>query len=264
MRTKKSLSKTKHRKDSIVDIYHRLVRYPLFTTKKKTLVIQKFEHGQATMQALEPVTVEDEEKLFAVLYLMQQNKTFIKRLKVDDDNEFIYVVCNIKDIAKLVNNNDYSSITNSFRKLAGIVFSFTFTKGSEKIELVTHPVLRFLYNKTTSEIQLLFEKFFVEKFQKKTLQLDLENYLKLRGNAKNLYKFLLANADKKQFLLQTIKERCNIEATLDKHLRQKVKEAMLQIQTQTDLVKSFKIQKDHLFVKFKKQEIPSLCEDENA
>lgn len=236
------------------NIYHRLIRYPMFPTVAGFETRQKIGSGYAIMKAKEKVSSEDAEKLFALIHEIQTGKAYHAIAKADGfKEEVVFIETSLTSLSKTLNTHDKKNIAESLEKLATVTLIFdihNYGENKESFKLITHPLLFVRIDKDTGKITAAMEKFFYKICLEKALSISLNDYLKLKGCAKNLYLFLVANTDKSVFQLDTVIERCHLGHLERKQARRKLKEALLSIQNATGLIKSFSVEKDRVLVSF--------------
>lgn len=238
------------------NIYHRLVRYPMFPTVAGFETKQKIGSGYAIMKAKEKVSSEDAEKLFALIHEIQTGKAYHSIAKAEGfDEEVVFIETSLTSLSKTLNTHDKKNIADSLERLATVTLIFDikgFGEKKESFKLITHPLLFVRIDKNSGKITAAMEKFFYKICIEKPLSISIHDYLKLKGTAKNLYLFLLANMDKKTFNLPLICERCHIKLP-QTDARKKIKKALIQIK-KISLIKSFKIEKSKVRITFKKNQ----------
>lgn len=193
-----------------LQIYRRIIKYSPFAIKRKEGPMKIEHHLQngETVRAVAPqhVTVEDAEKLFVILYLLQTQPLPRTEMQLGD----IYAIATtiyIRDISKILNTHNYNNIITALQRLKELTIHYEFEKGSISLGLV-HEII---YDETTGNIQILLNKIFYDACRDKFLSINLIQYLSLSPSTKNLYSYLCSNpADK--FLEETLFERAGITA----------------------------------------------------
>lgn len=253
---KKTVKTTKIEHFTDTDIYHRIVRYPMFPTNPGKETKQKIGNGYAIMKAKEKVSSEDAEKLFALIYEIQTGKAYHSIAKAEGfEEEVVFIETSLSSLAKTLRTHDKKNIEESLERLSTVTLIFDLKDyGDEKenFKLITHPLL-FVRIDETGRVTAAMEKFFFEVCLEKALSISLADYLQLKGLAKNLYLFLMANMDKTVFTLDLVIERCHLQHLERFEVRRKLKSALKNIQQTTGLIKSFKVEKDKIYASFRKQ-----------
>lgn len=217
-----------------------MLKYPIFPLTGKTDV--KIETANYTIRMLsrEPVTVETEEKLFAILYLIRQRKTNLIPLLSGTGriiNDAYLIEFKMRDLADAIGTNDYPSIEKELKNLQNISISFDKKK---LYSFVTSPILAYDYDKDTGIVTIKMEKLFVSLCFRRNLILNFELYKKLSKTAKNMYKFFMANIQTTTFTIEMVKQRCHIETTSNKNTYIKVKKALKELQ-ESGFISQFEI-----------------------
>ena len=222
-----------------VDIYRRLLKYPPFAVSRKAgsmTIKHTLKEGEITATCIEYVTSEDAEKLYALCYLAQKNKTY-KIIKTEKFNEIAELTTNIWEIRKLTNCNDDMYIYKALDKITGIKISYNF----EKKKSSTHIIHAVKFNQATGEINVLMPLQMFKNFQIKSLSIDIEKYSKLTATAKNLYGYLASNSGN-LFNEDLLIERTTIQAGRKDKAQNSLKKALNELKKEF-IIKDFKITK---------------------
>ncbi len=218
-------------------IYHRFIRYPSFPIKPVKKIIHSTNEGGTIVVMTNNATVEDEEKLFALVYLIQQNKAETIDAKIVaekaaeddlDDNELVIIKTTLAEMKKITNAHDYNHITQALLRMSGVLMinDFINPKTGKHEKIYIRPIFKIDVSEDNKLTVYMFKKF-LNLCLEKTLTFDLEKLLKLPPVAKNLYFFLYANMDKKTFDIATIAERTllQIDISEDKYLIRYIRRA---------------------------------------
>lgn len=225
----------------------------MFPTKEKSEVIQNVKGFKAILKAKRPVTVETEEKLLGILYLIKNHKAEIIDLAPTDPKTnniidgVIVISFKLSEYAKLFNSHNYDNLLQELNKLQGLTIKYEYP--NKKGFWVTSPVLSYHYFQHTGEIRLKMEKAFLELCNRYALYLNFEVYTKLNKLEKNIYKILVSNSGKKQISIQTLKERSLTEISTIKNFKIKLKKCIKKL-IQLKVLKSAEIKKDYLHYSF--------------
>ncbi len=222
-----------------VDVYRRILKYPPFSLSRKAGAMNikhKLEKGEIVASCAEHVTSEDAEKLYALCYAVQKNKTY-KVIKTEKFDEIAELTANIWDIRKLTNCNDDMYIYKALDRITGIKISYNFGKKKSS----THIIHVVKFDQNTGEINVLMPLDMFKNFQIKALSIDIEKYSKLSATAKNLYGYLATNSGilfHEELLVERAviqnNRKCNDQTALKKALSELKKEY---------IIKDFKISK---------------------
>ena len=222
-----------------VDIYRRLLKYPPFVVSRKAgamTIKHKLKEGEITATCAEHVTTEDAEKLYALCYVVQKNKTY-KIIKTDKFDEIAELTTNIWEIRKLTNCNDDMYIYKAIDKITGVKISYNFGKKKSS----THIIHAVKFNQATGEINVLMPLQMFKNFQIKTLSINIEKYSKLSATAKNLYGYLSSNSGI-LFNENLLIERTTIQAKRKDNAQKFLKTALNELKKEF-AIKDFKITK---------------------
>lgn len=239
-------------KNTDTKIYHRLARYPVYPVSARKKIVQKVDKGTIIMQSSTPVSVENFEKLFVLLHLIQTNKAEVEFLQSEkfEGKEFVLIRCRISEIGKVLNSNDYEDMVESFAKLTfvNIIYDLVNFKGKERYKIITHPILSAEHDIKNNTILVSMEKFFYEVCLEKSMCINIKHFVKLSPIAKNMYFFMVANLDKEKYDLNTICQRCNLIGYRPSDARKKIRKALSQIRDITKLIRDFKVEKDTIYI----------------
>jgi len=218
------------------NIYHRFARYPAFPTKPVKKVIHKTNEGGTIIIMTNNATVEDEEKLFALVHLIQQGKAEVIDAKIVadkaaeddfDNNELVIVKTNLYEMRKITNVHDYQHITDALLRISGVLMINDFINNGKHEKIYIRPIFKVSVSEDNNLTVYMFKKF-LNLCIEKSLTFDLKKLLKLPASAKNLYLFLYANLDKNTFNIDTIAERTllRIDTTKNKYIMQNIRRAL--------------------------------------
>ncbi len=234
------------KKDDKVSIYRRVLKYPPFAVSKKSgamLITHNTAHGKVVARAVEYVTTEDAEKLFCIMYISQKNNT-VKTISVSDKDfgNIIRIDVNIKDIKKIVNSHDETSILGSIRRLQNLdITYFEIEKKKTISEVGIHPLLKYSFQAQTGILTLFLDKNFYNACNDKTLQIDISKYSKLSATGKNLYGFIASNSGE-IFTESLLIERAVIQASRKSEEQRAIKRALSELKKEF-IIEDFKITK---------------------
>lgn len=222
-----------------VDIYRRLLKYPPFSVSRRAgamTIKHTLKEGEITATCIEYVTSEDAEKLYALCYVAEKNKTY-KIIKTEKFDAIAELTTNIWEIRKLTNCNDDMYIYKALDKITGIKISYNF----EKKKSSTHIIHAVKFNQATGEINVLMPLQMFKNFQIKSLSIDIEKYSKLTATAKNLYGYLATNSGE-IFTENLLIERTTIQAKRKDNAQKLLKTALNELKAE-HIIKDFKITK---------------------
>ena len=228
------MMKTKTKK---VDIYRRLLKSPPFSVSRKAgvmIIKHTLKSGEIIATCAEYVTSEDAEKLYALCYIVEKNKTY-KIIKTDKFDEIAELTTNIWEIRKLTNCNDDMYIYKAIDKIAGIKISYNFDKKKSS----THIIHAVKFNQKTGEINVLMPLQMFKNFQIKSLSIDIEKYSKLTATAKNVYGYLASNSGN-LFNEDLLIERTTIQAKRKDNAQMFLKKALSELKKEF-IIKDYKI-----------------------
>jgi hypothetical protein len=234
------------KKDDKVSIYRRILKYPPFAVRKKSgamLITHNTAHGKVVARAVEYVTTEDAEKLYCIIYIAQKNNT-VTAIPVSDKDfgDIIRVDVEIKDIKKIVNSHDETSILNSINRLQSLDITY-FELEKKKIvsQIGIHPLLKYLFQSGTGILTLFLDKNFYNACNDKALQIDISKYSKLSATGKNLYGFIASNSGE-IFTESLLIERAVIQAERKDKAQNSLKKALNELKKEY-IINNFKIEK---------------------
>lgn len=239
------------RNKNYIKVYNRLVKYPMFPVTPVKKTAHKVKKGTAVMQSETEVTVYDEEKIYAILYLVQTKQAEITFKEITDTTTAVVIETSLYQIAKLIKNNNYANIIDSLVRVSNLTLVYDVEKKADgkiiKGKAIFHPIYKIevLENK---KIKIIMDSKFYNACISKHFFINVE-YFALAGHAKNIYKFLATNLTQKTISLTTISERCLFSKFQKKEQRRILKEALKKIQ-KTTLAKNynFKLEKDILHI----------------
>jgi len=246
-------------KKNFFKIYNRQIKYPIAganPAKKTAHIVGK---GTAVMIAEKEISVYDEEKIFALLYLMQNGKAEIMPT-LFDDRPVVKITTKLYRIKKILRNNNYLNIIESFTKLKGMTLIYDIEKKENgktiKGKFITSPVIAIKAYEDEDFTVYLDEKYYHYCIEK-PIYLNAEYFDIKSPHAKNVYKFLLANQSQKKISIATIAERCLFSTQPKKEQRRIVRESLEKI-NKTSLGKSatYTLEKDYVVVKKKEKQPP--------
>jgi len=179
-------------KKDYLEIYRRVLKYPPFLTNRRyhkgnMEIRRKVRNGEVIARSVEPVTVEDAEKLYALLLVSREPKLLTYK-----DIEVVGITAYMADIRRLTGNARYDHIKESLKRIAGLVIEFV--NHTEKKYMITHLLHDVQYNEKTCEITALVNAKFYRLCKEQGLKINFETYAKLSPVAKNLYSFLISNS----------------------------------------------------------------------
>jgi|GEM_PF-3039664 len=244
----------KFNRDNFVEIYQKILKYPMFSVNDTTEISHEFKNkGQIKLQAKKAVNIEDEEKFFAILYLLQTGKAkIVEKIELKSFNTTASVIeVKISDISELTNCNSYEHILDSVRKISSCTLEiFMFEKGKAKKTFFTYFFPFYEYISEKKVLNIFIDDRILIACQKKPLKLNIADYLCLKGHAKNLYKYLSSNVSKEKFHIYTITKRCHIKAKRKSEIKRAVKRALITVgKTQMFRGKKITIKDDFIYLK---------------
>jgi len=241
-----------------IKVYNRQLKYPPVGVEPKAKTAHKVKKGSAIMIAPHGITVYDEEKIFALLYLLQTGKAEMQVVTVDQNFLVAKITTNIYNIAKLLNNFEYTNIIESLSKCEGMRLIYEIVKKENgkvvKGKAITTPIYR-IEPYQDKKIVVYMDLKFYQACLEKPFFLNVE-YFKLKGHAKNVYKILATNQCQKSIDIDTIAERCLFSSQPPKERKRIVKESLQKIQN-TELGKNlqFEIKNNQVIIKKNKKKI---------
>ena len=219
-------------KKNFFKVYSRQVKYPIVgvTPAKKTA--HKIGKGMAIMVADENITVYDEEKLFALLYLVQNGKAEITVAGKIGNISVVKITTTMYCIARLLNNYNYPNILKSLTRIQGmkIIYDVQKTEKGKKIQgkFIISPIIA-IEPYQNGKITLYIEEKYYNFCLKNFILLNKEYFEIKGGYAKNISKFLLANRSQKKISINVVAERCFFSDQPKKEQRRIIKEALERI-----------------------------------
>lgn len=222
---------------SNIKVYSKLLKYPMFPIIKDTEVTHYVNDITVTMKSSIPVNTNTEEKLFALLYLIRNNKAKTELLS-NKDIEYYVVKCKIKDLAEACSTKNYGNIIEELENLLKVTFTFVNPNNSR---FSFTPIAAVKYDAPTGTVTTVMNSIFYRLCNSSmTLHINFEKYQKLPPAAKNVYKYLIANSDREYLLIDTIKERCHINTASKHHTVAKLR-TIAELLKKENLLKSFRI-----------------------
>jgi hypothetical protein len=240
------------KKNNSIKIYNRQIKYPIAganPAKKTAHIVGK---GTAIMIAEREITVSDEEKIFALLYLAQNGKAEIIPTKFDD-RPVVKIKTKLYRIKKILKNHNYLNIIESFARLKGMTLIYDVVKKENgkiiKGKFITSPVIAIKAYEDEDFTVYIDEKYY-HFCMEKPIYLNTEYFDIKSLHAKNVYKFLVANQNQKRISIATIAERCLFSTQPKKEQRRIVRESLEKI-NKTSLGRNaiYTLEKDHVVVK---------------
>lgn len=230
-------------KKNIIKVYGKLLKYPMFPLTPGKYVIQHTSNYAVEMQALNPVSVSTEEKFFAILWLIRNKIARVEyqtSKSQEIEKETVLVTFKLRDLSLALNSNDYKNILKELDNLKSTSIKITYPNGS----IISFSMInQYFYNKPKGEISVKIEMLLYRLCLTKFLRIDFQTYLALNKAEKNLYKLLISNINLKTISIEKIKERCNIQISSEKNLKNKIKKYLNRFK-QLNIVNSFSIQKN--------------------
>lgn len=187
-------------RETDIDIYDHVLKYPPFAAKRRPgpmRIEHKLKNGNSVVaEATESITTEDAEKLFAAI--------LVSRVASESD-EGATLICHIKDIRKVTNDNDDEHIVTALERLKKL----TITADYGEHKLVTGFVAEVTMH-SSGLIVLVLTPSFWQYCRERRLSLNVDTYCSLPPVAKNLYSFIVSNSGD-VFKEETLIERAVIE-----------------------------------------------------
>lgn len=231
-------------KNKNVNIYSRLVKYPMFPVSPKTYVEQDIKGYKAIMTSKYPVSVNTGEKLFGILYLLKIGSAEITHFKTENlefkDDEVIIISFKMSEYAKLFDTHDYNDLLDELDKLQGITISYEYPRGGR---WTTSPILAYKYK--DGKIKVIMERLFFDLCNNYPLYINYECYTKLNKLEKNIYKILISNLNKNKISIETLMERCLTSLSSKKDFKKKLKRCIQKL-IQLNILENAQITKDFL------------------
>jgi hypothetical protein len=241
-------------------IYHRQIKYPMVGIKPAKKIAHIVGKGMAIMISDESITVYDEEKLFALLYLVQNGKAEITVAGKIGNISVVRITTTMYYIARLLNNYNYPNILKSLMRIQGmkIIYDVQKTEKGKKIQgkFIISPIIA-IEPYQNGKLTVYIEEKYYHFCLKNSILLNKEYFAIKGGHTKNIYKFLLANQSQKRISIATIAERCLFSNQPKKEQRRIVREALERI-NKTSLGKkkaTYALEKDHVIKKDKKNNL---------
>ncbi len=228
-------SDSKNKINGIINVYRRIIKYPCCALQRKKgpmMLKHHSKNGTVTVQAPEYVTTEDFEKLYIVLMLAQQ-----KKCKVEETEYTIHIETNMKDIAAVINSNNYPSIFASLERLAKITVKYNFYN----VVGILHVLDCVEWNKQNGKVKININKNFFDLCRMKFLSLNCITYTKLSPAARNIYCFLISNSQN-TYNEEILIERGVIQCTRRDNARRLLKQALDDL-VQARIIQSYKVKK---------------------
>jgi hypothetical protein len=194
----------KHHREGNIEIYRRILKYSPFALKRRKGIHHSVHRldtgGTITAVAHEVVTVEDAEKLYALILHGQADeiKTVCNNFSV------VAVHCKLSDIKNNTKCHDYKKIVRALERVAGMTLKYEYA--ADDI-LITHIIHKITMKKDT--VTAMFDADFFRACQEKSLTLHFPTYQQLTPVGKNLYGFLISNSGN-VFSEDLLLERCGI------------------------------------------------------
>jgi len=243
-------------KNNSIKIYNRQIKYPIAGANPVKKTAHMVGKGTAIMIAEREISVHDEEKIFALLYLAQNGKAEIIPSKFDD-RPVVKITTKLYRIKKILRNNNYLNIIESFAKIKGMTLIYDIEKKENgktiKGKFITSPVIAIKMYEDEDFTVYLDEKYYYCCLQK-PIYLNAEYFDIKSPHAKNIYKFLIANQNQKRISLATIAERCLFSTQPKKEQRRIIKEALKKInKTSLGRNATYTLEKDYVVIKKKRK-----------
>jgi len=235
-------------------IYHRLLRYPIFPAtqkffKKGKKIVHKLSENGTVLAIIESATVEDFEKMVAIIYLLRQGRatrfdtSYTHPKKPDMKIDVSIVETKLSYMKDVLNCNSYMHIIESLMRLSNIkiIYDFVTSKGIHE-KIIHMPIILIEFDEKNN-ISIHFSQKFLDLCldPQKTLFLDLDTLCRLSPYGKNLYLFLLANLDKKEFLIETLLERSLISFEVEKKYHKQFLKRALDNLVKVSFIKKYTI-----------------------
>jgi len=238
-------------KKNSIKIYNRQIKYPIVGANPVKKTSHKVGKGIAIMIAEKEISVYDEEKVFALLYLAQNGEAEIMPSKFDD-KQVIRIKTKLYRIKKVLKNNNYLNIIKAFTNLKGMTLIYDVVKkeNGKKIKgkFITSPVIAIKAYEDEDFVVYLDEKYY-KHCLKKPIYLNTEYFDIKSPHAKNIYKFLVANQNQKRISIATIAERCLFSHYPKYEQRRIIKEAIEKIKNTSIWEKAtYILEKDYIVI----------------
>ena len=203
-------------KKNFFKIYNRQAKYPIVGVTPAKKIAHKIGKGTAIMIAEREISVNDEEKIFALLYLAQSGKAEIVMAGKIGNISVVKITTSMYHIANLLNNYDYTNILESLARIQGmkIIYDVQKTEKGKKIQgkFIISPIIA-IEPYQNGKITIYMEEKYYHFCLKKSLLISAEYFTIKGGYAKNIYKFLIANQNQKRISITTIAKRCLFSVT---------------------------------------------------
>jgi hypothetical protein len=238
-------------------VYNRQIKYPIVGVKPTKKTAHKIGKGMSIMVAEKEISVYDEEKIFALLYLISNGKAEITLAGKIGNILVVKITTTMYHIAKLLNNYNYLNILESLMRTQGmkIIYDVQKTEKSKKIQgkFIINPIIA-IEPYQDGKITVYMEEKYYHFCLKSSMFLSAEYFAIKGGHTKNIYKFLIANQNQKRINIDTIAERCFFSDQPKKEQRRIVREALERInKTSIGKKATYILEKDYIVIqKFKK------------
>jgi hypothetical protein len=197
---------SKYHREGNIEIYRRILKYSPFSLKRRKgihVITHKFDNGGIVkISAVESVTVADAGKLYALLYCLQSGTAKVTRA----DEKITVIECRLSEMRKSLNENDYTNIVKSLKRIAQMTINYDFTNKDTLTTHILHEV------KTSQEKDMVIATFntdFLWVCKEKSLTLHFPTYQRISASGKNLYGFLISNSSD-IFSEGLLLERCGL------------------------------------------------------
>lgn len=236
-----------------LQIYRRLLKYSPFLLKRHEgpmKVEHTLENG-AVVRAVAPqaVTVEDAEKLFTLIYLIQ-TKGLPTTIMMHGNIKVIATTCNIKDIAKVLNTHNYPSIIDALGRVKELTLHFPILEKHQHLD--TSLLHENIYDAKNGQIEILLNFNFYVSCINKGLHINLQRYLSLSPTTKNLYAYLCSNPSLK-FKEELLFERTGINSGRTADKRASLKKGLNEL-VKLKYIFSYKISGGFVYLKRPRKE----------
>lgn len=222
-------------RDRDVDIYNRILKYPVFSLQRrrdkgydKTI---QLDNATIRVTCFQTVNSDDRELLFVLAYLFtiaeKNNATTVNADETQITAEFF-----TRDISLLLRSNNYEHFEECLHRLTSLTIFYSDEKKEKPLRLLHD----YKINKETHTITVHFDYDFYKRCKEGGITVSLDKLLQLSPVGQSLYCVFIANSN--IYKEETLIERTGISASRYDKSQETLKRAFKEIK-EKHIIKDF-------------------------
>lgn len=184
----------KYQREGNIEVYRRILKYSPFALKRRKGIHQSIHHlssgGTITAVAPEAVTVEDAEKLYALILVGNEGQM----IEAHNGFSVIAVSAKFSDIKNATHAHDYKAIKKALERITMLTIKYRYVKNDKDDYIITHIIHKIKLDENKNTITALFDCDFWKACKEKSLTMHFPTYQSLAPATKNMYGFIITNS----------------------------------------------------------------------